>query len=91
MLNVIDGVAAPEERLLIMTSNNPDTLDPVLIRPGRIDKQIYFDHLSKTVASSIFTRVFSVGFNDEYCNELAEEQQRHDIPARAKLLENLRS
>lgn len=91
MLNIIDSVAAPEERLLIMTSNKPDTLDPVLLRPGRNDKQIYFDHLSKTVASRIFTRVFSVGPNDEYCDELAEEQQQHDIPARAKLLEDLRS
>lgn len=28
-------------RLLIMTSNHPEKLDPALIRPGRIDKIIY--------------------------------------------------
>lgn len=37
LLNTIDGVAAPEGRLLIMTTNHRDRLDPALIRPGRAD------------------------------------------------------
>lgn len=37
LLNVLDGVAASEERLVFMTTNHADRLDPALIRPGRVD------------------------------------------------------
>lgn len=43
LLNAIDGVAAPEGRLLVMTSNHPEHLDPALIRPGRIDLHERFE------------------------------------------------
>jgi hypothetical protein len=42
LLNAIDGVAASDGRLLIMTSNHPERLDPALVRPGRIDLKIPF-------------------------------------------------
>ena len=34
LLNAIDGVAAQEGRLLCLTTNRVDRLDPALIRPG---------------------------------------------------------
>lgn len=37
LLNVLDGVAASEDRLVFMTTNHIDRLDPALIRPGRVD------------------------------------------------------
>jgi mitochondrial chaperone BCS1 len=37
LLNAIDGVAAQEGRVVFMTTNHVDQLDPALIRPGRID------------------------------------------------------
>lgn len=37
LLNVLDGVASSEERLLFMTTNHIERLDPALIRPGRVD------------------------------------------------------
>lgn len=37
LLNAIDGVAAREGRILFLTSNHADRLDPALIRPGRVD------------------------------------------------------
>lgn len=61
LLNVIDGNASHEGRLLIMTSNCPDTLDPALLRPGRIDKKIYFGKMSKAAAKSIFLRLIGRG------------------------------
>lgn len=39
LLNAIDGVAAPEGRLLFLTTNHIDKLDPALIRSARIDKR----------------------------------------------------
>jgi shikimate kinase len=37
LLNVVDGLSSREDRILILTSNHPDKLDPALLRPGRID------------------------------------------------------
>jgi len=38
-LNCLDGVASSEARVLFMTTNYKDRLDPALIRPGRVDFQ----------------------------------------------------
>ncbi|KAJ2982477.1 hypothetical protein NQ176_g1358 [Zarea fungicola] len=40
LLNAIDGVATQEGRILIMTTNHVEKLDPALIREGRIDLRI---------------------------------------------------
>jgi chaperone BCS1 len=57
LLNAIDGTSSQEGRLLIMTSNDPDALDPALTRPGRIDKKVYFGNLGKAASKSIFMRL----------------------------------
>jgi len=44
LLNVLDGFNAPENVLFIMTTNKIETLDPALIRPGRIDRKILFEN-----------------------------------------------
>merc|ERR1712224_168791 len=45
ILNVLDGVVDTPGRILIMTTNHPETLDPALIRPGRIDKTILLGYM----------------------------------------------
>ena len=37
VLNAIDGVAASDGRILLVTTNAPEKLDPALLREGRID------------------------------------------------------
>jgi chaperone BCS1 len=56
LLNAIDGVAAPEGRLLVMTSNHPEKLDPALIRPGRIDLHERFELLGWDAVRRMFLR-----------------------------------
>jgi mitochondrial chaperone BCS1 len=50
LLNAIDGVASHEGRVLIMTTNLPESLDPALIRPGRVDLQVPFTNATKEQA-----------------------------------------
>lgn len=45
LLNAIDGVTARDGRILFMTSNHADRLDPALIRPGRVDVREVIDRL----------------------------------------------
>lgn len=40
LLNVLDGVVDTPNRIIIMTTNHPEKLDPALIRPGRINKKV---------------------------------------------------
>ncbi|RAH84395.1 P-loop containing nucleoside triphosphate hydrolase protein [Aspergillus japonicus CBS 114.51] len=42
ILNIIDGVSAQEGRILIMTTNDPDSIDKALRRPGRVDRIFSF-------------------------------------------------
>ncbi|SPQ98612.1 Mitochondrial chaperone BCS1 [Plasmodiophora brassicae] len=37
LLNTLDGVSSSEERLIFMTTNFIERLDPALMRPGRVD------------------------------------------------------
>jgi mitochondrial chaperone BCS1 len=41
LLNVLDGVHAPENVVYVMTTNKVEALDPAFLRPGRIDYRLF--------------------------------------------------
>ena len=58
LLNVIDGVSAPEGRILVMTSNHIENLDPALTRPGRIDYSIKLDYADRDIVREFFMAMY---------------------------------
>jgi mitochondrial chaperone BCS1 len=58
LLNAMDGVAAQEGRILILTTNHRERLDAALIRPGRIDKQLELANATAEQAKALFLRFF---------------------------------
>ena len=58
LLNAIDGVASHEGRVLIMTTNKPESLDEALIRPGRVDMQVGFMNATSVQAGELFHRMY---------------------------------
>ncbi len=58
LLNGIDGVATPEGRMVFMTTNHKERLDPALIRPGRVDIHLHIGNATKDQASRLFNRFF---------------------------------
>ncbi|OGM39392.1 AAA family ATPase [Aspergillus bombycis] len=58
VLNATDGVAAQENRVLIMTTNHPERLDPALLRPGRVDMKINMGPVQWQEARQIFLMVY---------------------------------
>jgi chaperone BCS1 len=44
LLNALDGVRSQEGRILFMTTNHRDRLDPALMRPGRADYHVKLNH-----------------------------------------------
>ena len=47
LLNQLDGVSSNHGRILVMTTNHVDKLDPALIRPGRIDQKLELGYCSR--------------------------------------------
>ncbi|KAJ5473995.1 ATPaseAAA-typecore [Penicillium sp. IBT 31633x] len=61
LLNCLDGVAAQEGRILIMTTNHLEKLDTALIRPGRVDKRYHFDFVNTMSVKQLFRAFFDEG------------------------------
>jgi chaperone BCS1 len=58
LLNAIDGVAAPEGHILIMTTNKPEKLDEALVRSGRISVRVAFEKATSEQARDLFMRMY---------------------------------
>lgn len=61
LLNALDGVSTPHGLVTVMTTNDMSTLDPALIRPGRVDvvEEVGFvddDHLARLFHTFYGTR-----------------------------------
>lgn len=57
-LNAMDGIMGADGRILIMTTNHKDQLNPALIRKGRIDHEILFDNATAHQAECMFLKFF---------------------------------
>ncbi|VDN06131.1 unnamed protein product [Thelazia callipaeda] len=65
LLNAIDGVASADERILFMTTNHIDRLDPALIRPGRVDVKQYFGYCTEKMFSEMFKHFYGPEISEE--------------------------
>src|SRR6516165_7419974 len=54
LLNALDGVSSRDGRVLFMTTNHPERLDPALIRPGRVDLKIELGYATPDQARRLF-------------------------------------
>ncbi len=75
LLNAVDGVAAPEGHILIMTTNEPDKLDEALVRSGRVNRRVEFESATRGQARDIFVRMFK---------EDMDEDEAEGVSARVK-------
>ncbi|WP_422928786.1 BCS1 and AAA domain-containing protein [Singulisphaera sp. PoT] len=58
LLNMLDGIGTPEGRIIFMTTNHRDQLDPAMVRPGRIDREFELKNATPDQARRIFLRFF---------------------------------
>ena len=45
IVNQLDGFDSRGNIKVLMATNRPDTLDPALLRPGRLDRKVCSPHL----------------------------------------------
>ncbi|KNC20885.1 hypothetical protein FF38_00320 [Lucilia cuprina] len=74
LLNCLDGVASTEARIVFMTTNYLDRLDPALIRPGRVDVQTYVGFCSEYQLVEMFKRFYKQEDNsvNDYASDFAK-------------------
>ncbi|TAQ83060.1 hypothetical protein B7494_g8616 [Chlorociboria aeruginascens] len=92
LLNVLDGVASQEGRIVLMTSNFADQLDRALVRPGRIDKMILLGNISQRSAELMFLRMFTPERSAEAVVSLgceADETQKLALEFSSKITEDM--
>ena len=58
LLSVLDGFHAPEHVLFVMTTNHIETLDPALLRPGRIDYKLFLGKAVDAQKIELYRRFF---------------------------------
>lgn len=58
VLNALDGVAASEGRVAILTTNKIGDVDSALIRPGRVDRLVEFSLATKEQVKEIYLTMY---------------------------------
>lgn len=84
ILNIIDGIRETPGRILIITSNNYESLDPALVRPGRIDMTLEMKNATIDTIKEMYNHYYQ-----DILAEEVEEQLRNFVVSPAKLV-NLR-
>ncbi len=54
LINQLDGFDPRGNIKVLMATNRPDTLDPALVRPGRLDRKVEFNLPDLEVNTKIF-------------------------------------
>merc|ERR1739848_974160 len=58
LLEAFDGVLEMKGRMMVMTTNHLEKLDPALIRPGRVDLSLEFKRCNKKAIGDFFETFF---------------------------------
>ena len=79
LLNIIDGIRETPGRIIIITSNNYDTLDDALVRPGRIDFTLKMTNASVSTISDMFKHYYSESLEEYYIKNSGLKQLLKDF------------
>ena len=76
LLNALDGVRSQEGRILVMSTNHRERLDPALIRPGRCDMHVELSNASFSMIERLFLKFFpnENRLADEFAKALPESK-----------------
>lgn len=78
LLNQLDGFSSNDKVKVIAATNRPDTLDPALLRSGRLDRKIELPHpdeKSRMRIMQIHSRKMNVDMGDVNFEELARSTE----------------
>lgn len=71
-LNALDGICDFQGSIVVATTNKPNVLDPALLRPGRIDKQIEIAPFGHVEQIQHINRFFDVEVSPEMYEDIKD-------------------
>lgn len=74
ILNVLDGTLDSPGRILIMTTNHIERLDPALKRPGRVNQVIEFSLMTRKCMRDFLEDTFKYSLTDDEYQALPDKQ-----------------
>jgi len=87
LLNVLDGVVDTPGRMVILSTNHPENLDPALIRPGRIDKMLMLGYMTAKDTISMLEHYFQTKLSRDERRQVESIMSSLEItPARLEQL-----
>jgi chaperone BCS1 len=66
ILNTFDGLLAPSGRILIMTTNHIEKIDPALIRPGGADLKLEIGYINTETFSAFVKHFYGAAIGDPF-------------------------
>jgi mitochondrial chaperone BCS1 len=81
LLNALDGVASTEARIVFMTTNYLNRLDPALIRPGRVDVKEFVGYCTRYQLEKMFMRFYDVPGVETMATDFADKVLKFNKPA----------
>jgi SpoVK/Ycf46/Vps4 family AAA+-type ATPase len=72
ILNLWDGIKETPGRILGISSNHYDKLDPALIRPGRIDITLCLDKCTRNMISEMYTRYYKKEMDMDILDQICD-------------------
>jgi hypothetical protein len=73
ILNLWDGLKETPGRILGISSNHYDKLDPALIRPGRIDVTMHLNNASHDIIQEMFTHYYKIPIDATKLKQIKNE------------------
>lgn len=80
ILNALEGIVSLEDKIIFLTTNTINDIDPAIIRKGRIDLVVNIDMMERAEIEE-YTKLM---FPDEYNNNEEDEENKFVIPEDVK-------
>lgn len=79
ILNLLDGVKETPGRIVVITSNHIDKIDPALKRPGRIDLHIKMQSINFNILNQMYNYYFNNFINEDKIDESIKNIEKYNI------------
>ena len=79
ILNLLDGVKETPARIVVITSNHIDKIDPALTRPGRIDLHIKMKSMNFNILNQMYNHYFNNFIDKDKIDERIKNIDKYNI------------
>jgi len=73
ILNLWDGIKETPGRILGISSNHYDRLDPALVRPGRIDITLCLDNCTRKMIADMYRQYYNLDMDKRVLNKIKDK------------------